>query len=82
MKSRQWLRWVWPVVPIFASLLVTSFLLYLFGANPISSFDAMITGAFGDQSKTLSVMAFWVPLLLTAYGTIGDIYCRLMEHRG
>lgn len=70
MKSRDWLRWVWPVVPIVASLLVTSLLLYLFGAKPIESFQAMLRGAFGDQSKTLSVMAFWIPLFLAATGLL------------
>ncbi len=70
MKSRQWIKWVWPVVPILAALLVTSLLLYLFGANPLTAFDAMLQGAFGDTSKTLSVLAFWVPLLLSATGLL------------
>ena len=70
MKSGRWLRWIWPVVPIIASLLVTSLLLILFGAEPIDSFQAMLSGAFGDQSKTLSVLAFWVPLLLSATGLL------------
>ena len=70
MTSRQWVKWVWPVVPILAALLVTSLLLYLFGANPLTAFDAMLQGAFGDQSKTLSVLAFWVPLLLSATGLL------------
>jgi len=70
VKSRQWIKVVWPVVPILAALLVTSLLLYLFGANPLTAFDAMLQGAFGDQSKTLSVLAFWVPLLLSATGLL------------
>lgn len=70
MTSRQWVKWVWPIVPIFAALLVTTLLLYLFGANPITAFDAMLQGAFGDQSKTLSVLAFWVPLFLSATGLL------------
>ncbi len=70
MKSRQWIKWVWPIVPILAALLVTSLLLYLFGANPLTAFDAMLQGAFGDTSKTLSVLAFWVPLLLSATGLL------------
>jgi simple sugar transport system permease protein len=57
-------------VPILAALLVTSLLLLLFGASPITSFDAMLQGAFGDTSKTLSVLAFWVPLLLSATGLL------------
>ena len=70
MKSRQWIKWVWPIVPILAALLVTSLLLLLFGASPLTSFDAMLQGAFGDTSKTLSVLAFWVPLLLSATGLL------------
>ena len=70
MKSRQWIRWIWPIVPILAALLVTSLLLLLFGASPLTSFDAMLQGAFGDTSKTLSVLAFWVPLLLSATGLL------------
>jgi simple sugar transport system permease protein len=30
----------------------------------------MYNGAFGDQSKTLSVLAFWVPLTLSAVGLL------------
>lgn len=70
MIPKQWIKWVWPVVPILAALLVTSLLLYLFGANPLTAFDAMLQGAFGDTSKTLSVLAFWVPLLLSATGLL------------
>jgi len=70
VKSRQWIRWIWPIVPILAALLVTSLLLLLFGASPVTSFDAMLQGAFGDTSKTLSVLAFWVPLLLSATGLL------------
>jgi simple sugar transport system permease protein len=51
-------------------LLVTSLLLYLFGANPMTGFEAMLQGAFGDQSKTFSVLAFWVPLFLSATGLL------------
>lgn len=69
MASR-WLRWVWPIVPILGALLFTSLLLVLFGAEPLASFQAMLRGAFGDQSKTLSVLAFWIPLLLSATGLL------------
>jgi simple sugar transport system permease protein len=49
---------------------VTSLLLFLFGAAPFEAFQAMYQGAFGDQSKTLSVLAFWVPLLLSSTGLL------------
>ncbi|UCE00139.1 MAG: ABC transporter permease [Chloroflexota bacterium] len=70
MNSSRWIRWVWPVVPIVGALLVTSLLLFLFGAAPLEAFQAMYAGAFGDQSKTLSVVAFWIPLLLSATGLL------------
>jgi simple sugar transport system permease protein len=61
---------VWPAVPIIGALLVTSLLLFLFGAAPLEAFQAMYDGAFGDQSKTLSVLAFWIPLLLSSTGLL------------
>jgi simple sugar transport system permease protein len=70
VKSRKWLNWVWPIVPILASLLLTSGLLILYGAEPQEAFQAMIEGSFGDRSKTLSVLAFWIPLLLSATGLL------------
>jgi len=70
MKTRRWITRIWPIVPILAALIVTSALLVLFGAEPGESFQAMFQGAFGDQSKTLSVLAFWVPLLLSATGLL------------
>lgn len=70
MNGNRLVRMGWPAVPIVASLVLVSFLLLGFGANPIDSFQAMIQGAFGDQSKTLSVLAFWIPLLLSATGLL------------
>jgi simple sugar transport system permease protein len=70
MRSGRWVRWIWPAVPIVAALLVTSLLLLLFGAAPYEAFQAMFQGAFGDQSKTLSVIAFWIPLLLSSTGLL------------
>jgi ABC-type uncharacterized transport system permease subunit len=70
MSNSRWLRWVWPAVPIVGALIVTSLLLVLFGAAPLEAFQAMYDGAFGDQSKTLSVLAFWVPLLLASTGLL------------
>ncbi|MBN1146681.1 MAG: ABC transporter permease [Anaerolineales bacterium] len=64
------IKWAWPTVPIVASLLVTSGLLLLFDTSPFEAFSAMFVGAFGDQSKTLSVTAFWVPLFLSATGLL------------
>ncbi|MCI0578340.1 MAG: ABC transporter permease [Chloroflexi bacterium] len=70
MSFRRRLTWAWPVVPIVAALLFTSGLLLLFDTHPLAAFQAMFEGAFGDSSKTLSVLAFWIPLLLAAAGLL------------
>lgn len=64
-----WLR-LWPLVPIAGALIFTSALLLLFDASPAEAYRAMWDGAFGGQDKILSVLAFWVPLLLCATGLI------------
>lgn len=70
MNIKRWFTIGWPIVPVIAALFFTSALLVLFDANPFDSFDAIIKGAFGDQAKTLSVLAFWVPLTLSAIGLL------------
>ena len=68
--TKRTITWVWPLIPVVAALLFTSVLLLLFNAGPIESFQAMFEGAFGDQAKTLSVLAFWVPLTLASFGLV------------
>jgi ABC-type uncharacterized transport system permease subunit len=51
-------------------LVVTTLLLFLFGADLLEASLAMFQGAFGDQSKILSVVAFWIPLLLASTGLL------------
>lgn len=70
MTSRRWLEVLWPIVPIAASLLVTSALLLIFDTQPLVAFEAMLNGAFGDISKRLSVVAFWIPILLSSLGLL------------
>jgi simple sugar transport system permease protein len=61
---------VWPLIPILAALLVTSGLLLAFGAAPGEALAAMLEGAFGNQDRVFSVVAFWVPLLLCSTGLL------------
>jgi simple sugar transport system permease protein len=70
MSARRIFTVVWPAVPIIAALLFTAGLLVLYDTNPIDALNAIFQGSFGDQSKTLSVMAFWVPLTLCAVGLV------------
>lgn len=68
--GNRWLTRLWPIVPIVAALIFTSMLLLLFHASPSEALQAMWEGAFGDTNKMLSVMAFWVPLLLCSIGLL------------
>ena len=70
MRSTKWIERIWPLIPISGALLLTAGLLLLFGASPRESLMAMLEGAFGTQSKILSVLAFWIPLLLSSIGLL------------
>jgi len=70
MNTKRIASALWPIVPILGALLFTSGLLLLFDASPLEAFQSMFKGAFGDQSKTLSVLAFWIPLTLCSLGLL------------
>jgi len=70
MNARRVFTLVWPAVPIIAALLFTAGLLVIYDTSPIDALDSIFQGAFGDQSKVLSVTAFWVPLTLCAVGLV------------
>jgi simple sugar transport system permease protein len=70
MKVKRFVSWIWPIIPVLAAILFTVGLLLLYNADPVESLEAMYHGAFGDQSKFLSVMAFWVPLSLASAGLL------------
>jgi simple sugar transport system permease protein len=70
MRIQSWGERIWPVVPVLAALLFVAVLLWMFGANPGEAFNAMWQGAFGNQANTLSVIAFWIPLLLSSAGLL------------
>ena len=70
LVRQKWTERVWPLVPVIAAILFTTVLLVVFGASPVESFQAMWQGAFGDQAKALSVLAFWIPLMLASAGLL------------
>jgi simple sugar transport system permease protein len=70
MNARRIFTVLWPAVPIIAALLFTAGLLVIYDTSPLDALDSIFQGAFGDQSKVLSVMAFWVPLTLCAVGLV------------
>lgn len=76
-QGSNWLARVWPIVPVIAALLFTTVLLVIFGASPVESYRAMFEGAFGGQDRTLSVLAFWIPLLLASAGLLATFTAGL-----
>ena len=70
MTWRSILRKVWPSVPIVSALIITGFLLIVFGVSPGEGFEAILQGAFGNLNKALNVTAFWVPLALASAGLV------------
>ena len=78
---KSWLERLWVALPILAAFLFIIVLFILFQADPLEAFDAMWRGAFGNTSKTLSVVSFWVPLLLAATGLLVTFSAGLMEYR-
>jgi len=70
MKNSNLFQRTWLFVPIVGAILVTSGLLLIFDTSPIEAFTAMFEGSLGNQSKLLSVLAFWIPLLLSSAGLL------------
>jgi ABC-type uncharacterized transport system permease subunit len=70
MTRNRFVRLAWPIVPVLGALVLTGLLLVLFGVSPQAGFGAILRGSFGDQAKTLSVLAFWVPMTLASAGLV------------
>jgi ABC-type uncharacterized transport system permease subunit len=70
MNREKLFRFLWPVILVIIALGITAILLVTFGVSPQEGFGAMLRGAFGDSSRVLSVIAFWVPLTLASAGLV------------
>ncbi len=70
LSRQRLLQIVWPVVPVIAAILFTSGLLLLFDTSPAVALRSMYDGSLGDASKRLTVLAFWIPLLLSSIGLL------------
>lgn len=68
--TQRLLSRVWPVVPVILALLTTSLLLFVVGADTLGTFQALYDGAFGNQDRLLSTLAFFIPLLLCSTGLL------------
>ncbi len=54
-----------PIFSIFSALVFCGVLLYVFGANPIETYKAMLVGAFGSQYHFSETLVKAIPLMLT-----------------
>ncbi|MEX1248367.1 MAG: ABC transporter permease [Anaerolineales bacterium] len=70
MKPIGWLERIWPALPIVAALAFTSVLLLAFGTSPQEAFGAIWEGVFSTQTRMLTALAFWIPLLLSSAGLL------------
>jgi simple sugar transport system permease protein len=56
------------VLPVVASLLITSVLILLVGSSPVEVFKTIFEGAFRNSNAFASVINFWIPLTLVSIG--------------
>ena len=64
-KTPYWLIFVSPIIAIFFSLFIASFLIILAGVNPIESYVQLAIGAFGSKNAMAETLARATPLILT-----------------
>jgi simple sugar transport system permease protein len=67
---RDILEKLWPLVPVLGALVFTFGMLPLFGVSPFEAMEAIIDGALGNSPKRLTLLAFWIPLLITSIGLL------------
>lgn len=70
MTDRPLVRVGLTVLPIIVSLAVTSLIILLVGANPITVFERVMEGAFRNSNSMAGVVNFWIPLALCSMGLI------------
>ena len=61
---------IWLAAPVLLSVAVTTLLLAVVGANPLTTYGSLVDGAFGSTERLLTTLAFWVPLLFCATGLL------------
>ena len=64
-KTPYWLIVISPLMAIFVSLFIASFLIMLAGVNPITSYIELAIGAFGSKNAVAETLARATPIILT-----------------
>lgn len=59
---------LWPAVAIVVSILLGATLILIFGHNPIATYGALVTGAFGGGYALATTLAASLPLMLVGVG--------------
>lgn len=70
MKSRVFLQAGFFLLPIVASLIITSVIILAVGSDPGEVFTAVWQGAFRNTTAFAGVLNFWIPLVLCSMGLI------------
>src|SRR5664279_1152551 len=69
-KNRTLLQVAFAVLPILASLVITSLLIIAVNADPRAVFQNVWDGAFHSSNAFAGVVNFWIPLALCSIGLI------------
>ena len=64
-KTPYWLIVISPLMAIFVSLFIASFLIMLAGVNPITSYIELAIGAFRSKNAVAETLARATPIILT-----------------
>jgi simple sugar transport system permease protein len=70
MKTGLVTRLAFGLLPLVASLAITSVLILAVGADPIAVAERVLEGAFRNSTAFSDVVSFWLPLVLCAMGLI------------
>ncbi|MEQ8675227.1 MAG: ABC transporter permease [Aggregatilineales bacterium] len=68
LRTRRLLELLPIIVTLILAVAVSSVLLILFDANPITAFNAMWQGAFGSQNSTAETLVKATPIMFVAIG--------------
>lgn len=70
MNNRRSLRLALGILPIVASLALTSVMILAVGSNPIEVFETVLQGAFRSSTSFATVINYWIPMTLCAIGLV------------
>ncbi len=82
-RSKTMAKQIWPsVLAIFFALLLSGFLLFATGHNPLRAYARLFDGAFGNLNRFAETLVKTIPILIIALGTSVAFKCKLWNIGG